>query len=333
MNKNITSSGFRLIRDLGLACLFVLAGCLSVSAQNAVRISEVQTENRSGFLDEFGNRSAWIEFNNVTAATTNMAGMFLTDDPANPTKYPIRAGSVKTNIAPHQTFVLFLDGNADQGVFHSGLMLDPKKENTIYLYEGDGVNLVDKITIPVMNPDQSFAYIITDEKSGSGEFRVVDLPTPNEVNSYTHGNQNVENFRSQDPLGFVMTLIAMGVVFLGLVLLYFVFGSIGKRFNKRDTGEKQPVKKETPKQNNTMTASNLSASATSKGAPTPEGVQVAIAMALNDYMGSGVQAAIALALHQSRMRDEQTGMINLRRDPATSSWANKAFTLRRLPAF
>ena len=332
MNKNIIYSGHRLLRDFAIATVFALFGALSVSAQNAVRISEVQTRNVSGLIDESGNRSAWIEFNNVTAATTNVAGMYLTDDPNEPTKYPIRSGSVKTSVAPHQTFVLFLDGRADKGVFHSGLTLDPTKENTIYLYEGDGVNLVDKITVPVLDADQSYAYLLDGEDAKEGHFEVVSEATPGEVNTYVHGNQNVENFRSQDPLGLVMTLIAMGVVFSGLILLYFVFGSIGKRFNKRDEksedakgsgGSKKPA--EAP--------ASKATKGSGKGAPTPEGVQVAIAMALHDYQNGGLQAAIALALYETRRRNEQTGMIQLRRDPSTSPWANKSLTLRRTPNF
>ncbi|MCI6278971.1 MAG: OadG family protein [Bacteroidales bacterium] len=332
MNKNIIYSGHRLVRDFAIATVFALVGVLSVSAQNAVRISEVQTRNVSGLMDESGNRSAWIEFNNVTAATTNVAGMFLTDDPNEPTKYPIRSGSVKTSVAPHQTFVLFLDGKADKGVFHSGLTLDPTKENTIYLYEGDGVNLVDQVTVPVMEADQSYAYIITDESANKGRFEVVNDATPDELNTYVHGNQNVENFKSQDPIGLVMTLIAMGVVFSGLVLLYFVFGSIGKRFNKRDEKAQNAAGSPVAKKAAPSPASSIAAGS-GKGTPTPEGMQAAIAMALHDYQNSGLQAAIALALYETRTRNEQTGMINLRRDPSTSAWANKSLTLRRLPNF
>lgn len=323
MNTQITTLGLRHVRIWGLAILFAFVGCFSLSAQNAVRIREVQTQNSTGLLDEYGNRSAWLELNNVTAGTTNIAGMYLTDDPAKPTKYPIRIGSVKTLIAPHQSFVLFLDGQADKGVFHSGLTLDPSKENTIYLYEGDGVNLVDKVTVPVMEPDQSFAYIITDEKSGKGEYQIVDHPTPNELNSYTHGNENVENFKEQDPIGIVMTLIAIGVVFLGLLLLYLVFGTMGKRFDKRDT-EKSPTQKE---------ATKGATAVSHMGKPTEAGVQAAIAMALHDSLHSGTQAAIAMALYESTMRSKQTGMIHLRRDASTSPWANKALTLRRNPSF
>ena len=320
------SSGLRLVRKIVPVLVTILAAATGLSAQNAVRISEVQTINRSGLVDESGQRSAWIEFKNVTAATTNMAGMFLTDDPDEPAKYPIRSGSVKTAIAPNQSFVLFLDGRADRGTLHSGLVLDPTKETTIYLYEGDGVNLVDRITVPVLAPDQSYAYRITNEKTGEGGWEVVDTPTPGELNYYVHGNQNVEEFKTQDPYGLVMTLISMSVVFIGLILLYFVFGTMGRRFNKRDDEEKAPSKKE-PKKAAAPIVKNA------KAGTAPDAVQAAIAMALSDYFGDGTRAAIAMALYEIRITSEQTGMITLRRDPRHSAWTDKSLTMRRLPNF
>ena len=320
------SSGLRLVRKIVPVLVTILAAATGLSAQNAVRISEVQTINRSGLVDESGQRSAWIEFKNVTAATTNMAGMFLTDDPDEPAKYPIRSGSVKTTIAPNQSFVLFLDGRADRGTLHSGLVLDPTKETTIYLYEGDGVNLVDRITVPVLAPDQSYAYRITNEKTGEGGWEVVDTPTPGELNYYVHGNQNVEEFKTQDPYGLVMTLISMSVVFIGLILLYFVFGTMGRRFNKRDDEEKAPSKKE-PKKAAAPIVKNA------KAGTAPDAVQAAIAMALSDYFGDGTRAAIAMALYEIRITSEQTGMITLRRDPRHSAWTDKSLTMRRLPNF
>ena len=327
------SSGYRFVRSTAFALACVLCGALSLSAQNAVRISEVQTVNENGLTDEFGHRSPWLELNNVTAATTNVAGMYLTDDLSQPTKYPIRSGSNKTMVAPHQTFVIFLDGLSDRGVFHSALKLDPTRENVIYLFEGDGVNLVDSVVVPVLQLGQSYARMDFTGKDKKGPYTIVEAPTPQEPNTYVHGNESVEKFRSEDPFGIVMTIIAMSVVFIGLVLLYFVFGSMGKRFDKRDKVEDKPAKKETPKQIQTMSATTTAPAAASKGA-TPEGVQAAIAMALHDYANSGVHAAIALALYETeRSRNEQTGMINLRRDPRTSAWANKEFTMRRLPNF
>ena len=333
MTKFSITAGYRFVRSIGLALTLVLGGTASLLAQNAVRISEIQTLNDNGLTDEFGHRSAWLELNNVTAATTNVAGMFLTDDLENKTKYPIRSGSDKTTVAPHQTFVIFLDGMSDRGVYHSGFKLDPTRENTIYLFEGDGKNLVDSVVVPVLLPGQSYARIDFTGKDKKGPFTVQDLPTPDEPNSYVHGNESVEKFKSEDPFGLVMTIIAMGVVFIGLILLYFVFGSMGKRFDKRDKVADKPAKKEPIKQKQTMSAP-LSTPAAAPKEATPEGVQAAIAMALHDYANSGLEAAIALALYEAgRSRNEQTGMINLRRDPRTSAWANKEFTMRRRPNF
>lgn len=304
----------------GVLLVLIVLSAMSTSAtfaQNAIRINEVHLNNQSGYIDESGNRSPWIEFYNPSAATINMGGMFLSDDPNEPAKFPIRTGSKKSIVPPYQTFVVFLDGEAGKGVHHVDMVLDPSQTNTIYLYLEDGVTLVDQITIPPMDADISYARV----PDGKGDFQLTTHVTPDELNDYFHGNENIKNFRTYDPYGLVMTLIAVSTVFIALIILYFVFKGTGNLFTRKER-EKEASKSATPIQTSKPT----------KKQPKSDEVYAAIAMALHDANGSPEHVAIAMALYQSGiLGGERSGMIYLSPEKTATNWANKSFMMRRTP--
>src|SRR5438876_1764863 len=68
--------------------LLVLAAVpIRASAQSPVIISEFLAHNTSGLVDEDGAYSDWIELYNGGASAVNLGGWYLTDDPANLTKW------------------------------------------------------------------------------------------------------------------------------------------------------------------------------------------------------------------------------------------------------
>ncbi len=297
-----------------LMAIFVL-GTTEALAQNAIRINEVLLDNQTGYVDECGTRSAWIELYNPSAATVNVGGVFLSDDPSQPTKYPVRIGSRKSIVPPYQTFVIFLDGKAKQGVHHVDLTLDSTTTNTIYLYEEDGVTLIDQLTVPPMDADVSYARI----PDGKGDFRMTTSATPDELNDYFHGNENIKNFQAYDPYGLVMTLIAVMTVFVALTILFFAFKWTGNFFSKKEAkpaGSAEPIKE-----------SKLRATSSK-----PEEVYAAIAMALHDTEDDSEQVAIALALYQSGLLDNKnSGMIQIMDNKRSTNWAKKANMMRQTP--
>ena len=60
----------------------LLASASMVMAQGAknIRLNEVLTNNTASIEDEFGQREAWIEFENTSFSTYNIRGMYLTTD-------------------------------------------------------------------------------------------------------------------------------------------------------------------------------------------------------------------------------------------------------------
>lgn len=285
-------------------CVALLLGSTTLSAQGsaALCINEVMVTNTDNLVDMYGNRSGWVEIYNPSAATINVGGMFLSDDPAIPTKYPIRTGNNITKIAPHHSIVFFLDGMPQHGTQHSGLKLDPNKEQTIYLYNGDGKSLIDQVTVPAGIPaNQSYARL----HDGGAEWGIVELATPQELNNYTMDKaERIANLKTKDPWGLGMTLLGVITVFIGLVILFIVFKSIGKLHTNR---AKKRVAKST-------------------GVPVEE--------VENDVTSKDVYVAIGLALYEamSSRHDDEDNVITIDETKRRySPWSSKIYTLRQLP--
>src|SRR4051795_12000479 len=73
----------------GLAYICVLAAVGVTYSSNAatVVISEFMAENDGGYRDQDGDSSDWIELHNSSAASVDLAGWHLTDNPTNLTKW------------------------------------------------------------------------------------------------------------------------------------------------------------------------------------------------------------------------------------------------------
>ena len=211
----------------GVMLLLLLILSVEVQAQRAtsIRINEVLIINEDNFVDDYGRRSGWVELFNSSAGTVNIGGCFLTDDPNNPTKYPIPKGDVLTKIPPRQHALFWTDGVADRGTFHVNFILDPTKENYVAFYANDGKTLIDEVIVPAgQKTDISYGRKI----DGKEEWVQLAKVTPSTNNLTLDTNEKIDNLRSRDAWGIGMTLISMTVVFLGLILLYIVFKYVGK---------------------------------------------------------------------------------------------------------
>lgn len=153
-----------------------------------------------------------------------MAGCYITDDPNNPKKYMISKGDLKTKIGPRQVILIWADGFAHHGTFHTNFSLDPTRENYIGLFDASGKNLIDEVTVPVLAPDQSFGS----PRDGMKERVILKNPTPEAANYVENSNPKVDKFAEKDPQGVSMAITAMSVVFVALIILYLFFKMVGK---------------------------------------------------------------------------------------------------------
>ena len=204
-----------------------------------MKINEVLVTNEQNYQDDYGLHNAWIEIFNTSFASVNIEGCYLTNDKDNPTKYPIPKGDVLTLIKPRQHILFWADGMPNRGTFHVSFTLDPSKENYIALYDSNGKTLIDEITVPAgMLADQSYAR----EEDGSANWVIKgggehSYVTPSTNNMTLDKNEKIENFKKHDADGFGMAIIAMSVVFIGLILLYVSFkivGNIAVKLGKRN---------------------------------------------------------------------------------------------------
>lgn len=299
-------------KRIGIFIALVAAVCLGIKAQSAtsLRINEVLVANEQNYQDDYGLHNAWIEIFNTSFASVNIEGCYLTNDKDNPTKYPIPKGDVQTLIKPRQHILFWADGMPRRGTFHVNFLLDPNKENYIALYDSNGKTLIDEVTIPAGIPvDQSYArkedgsatWVI----KGEGDHSYV---TPSTNNLTLEKNEKIENFKKHDADGFGMAIIAMSVVFCGLLLLFVSFKIVGNISIK--LGER-----------NAMKATGITDKAEAKeknlGSHTGEEA-AAIAMALHEYMNDA--------------HDVEDMILTINKVKRTySPWSSKIYTLRQSP--
>lgn len=299
-------------KRIGIFITLVAVVCLGLNAQRAtsLKINEVLVTNEQNYQDDYGLHNAWIEIFNTSFASVNIEGCYLTNDKDNPTKYPIPKGDVLTLIKPRQHILFWADGMPNRGTFHVSFTLDPSKENYIALYNSNGKTLIDEITVPAgMLADQSYAR----EEDGSANWVIKgggehSYVTPSTNNMTLDKNEKIENFKKHDADGFGMAIIAMSVVFIGLILLYVSFkivGNIAVKLGKR----------------NAMKAIGITDKVEAKEKN------------LGSHSGEEA-AAIAMALHEfmNDAHDVEDMILTINKVKRTySPWSSKIYTLRQTP--
>ena len=235
----------------------ILAATLSFAqGAKSLKFNEILVTNTASLVDEYGCRSAWIEFHNDAFASANARNCFLTNNRAvlNPElsaperikmMYQIPSGNVATGIHGKQKMVFFADGLPNRGVFHTNFNLADSTENWIALYDANGTTLLDSITVPALGENQSWARA----KDGIGEWTIVTAEnvTPAATNTVEQGEGKVAKFKRMDSVklpftikirkwelsaigGLGMTVMCMAVVFSALAILWWLFALIGKFF-------------------------------------------------------------------------------------------------------
>ena len=293
---------------------------VSLAAQNLsdLLIGEVLVENTSGLVDDYGQRNGWIELFNTSSGTVKFGGCYLTDDKSDLKKYHIPTSDMDAKVGPRQSVIFYASGNASQGTFYTNFKL--RKGSTVYLVSNDGRTIIDQVDIPADLPaDQSIVRIPVGVKAMSFQTKVNPSPSPGSYNGDVDAKTKSQVMKEQDPHGFVLTLIAVMVVFIALLILAFIFGWIGNASKRALEGGPKASKKEKTKK-------------AKPGEMTPE-IAAAISMALSQEFGGEVYAAIALALDDylsGGIHDLESMIITIK--PSTGSqWADKTQNFRQLP--
>ena len=307
---------------------FALLSTALMMAQGAhdFKINEVYVANpadssvASQYLDEFGEASSWIEIQNISYSTHNIRGCFLTTDrsvldenlsaPERIAKMSlVPAGDARTNITAKERITFFADGHVNRGTLHTNFKLVPGEDNFIALYDGNGVDLLDSITVPAcLTAGCGYA------KNAEGEWEIVanDKLTPNAPNSNEQHNKIAE-WKEKDPNGIAMTVLSMGIVFSCLILLFVFFYIFGWVLNR------------IAKLNRVKAIRKIHDQAAKVVVMAKEGTETK-GIEMENYV-----AAITLALHEymGNMHDVESGVLTIQHHQ--TEWESKEHTLRHTP--
>ena len=235
-----------------LGLLFV--GCTSLMAQGAknIKINEVVTHNTTSIQDEFGKHDPWVELVNVAYSSYNVRGMYITTDKSvlNPKMSAaermkrmtiIPNNESRTALSARQHVVFYLNSNPAEGGLHLAVKADSTTQ-WIALYDGNAIDLIDSVSIPVLKVNCSYARV----KDGSDEWAIKtpDTVTPNIENYTTATESKVDMLKRDDPHGFGITVLSMGIVFACLAVLYVFFSLLG--WALRDKSKIKKVATSTP---------------------------------------------------------------------------------------
>lgn len=230
-----------------LSCAALLASTAALAQmENSIKLNEVVTDNRSGLQDEYGQRGAWLEIANISHSTYNIRGMFVTTDRSvldknmsAPERMSLMSvipnGDERTNLSARQNIVFYLNSAPAKGSLHLTVKVEPGKPTWLALYNGNGVDLIDSVTIPALAPDCSFAR--TADTGHSWESKTPDAATPWISNNIAQGETKVAKVKRTDPHGVGIAVLSMGIVFFCLALLYAFFAIFGTFMQRRESAK------------------------------------------------------------------------------------------------
>lgn len=242
---------FRILLGVLLLCANFSFGQM----EKSIKLNEIQTCNSAGLQDEYGRHEAWLEIANVSYSTYNIRGMYVTTDRSvldSKMSVPERVkrmciipnGDGRTQMSARQHLVFFCNSNPAQGALHLSVKINAEQPVWVALYNGNGVDLIDSVTVPVLTDGQSYARV----KDGAAEWQVkpIDAVTPGISNYIQVSESKIAKLKREDPHGFGITILSMGIVFFCLALLFVFFSIFGLFMRHRSAAKKvaniQPIK-------------------------------------------------------------------------------------------
>jgi len=298
----------------------LLTSSMTVSAQGAknIVISEVLTNNTSSIVDEFGRREAWIELANTSYTTYNVRGMFITTNPkvldkslSAPERIKlmsvIPSGEDRTAMGARKHLLLFCNSNPAEGKLHLSVKVPLSQSVWIALYNGNGVELIDSVTVPALAADQSYARV-----NGLWSVKGIESVTPGIENFIATNETKVEKFKREDPHGFAMAIMAMGIVFTCLATLWIFFTLFGMLMRHMEAAKKvantQPIKPITKTVEKTIEIGHKTGNVLQEGFE-KKGIDMEVYMAV---------IGMALRQYEDDVHDVESGVITIR--PKDTEW-------------
>ncbi len=144
------------------------------SAWDGLRLDELMADNDTTIADNFGEFDDWLELFNNSAQTVYLDSLYVTDDPAFPTRHRLEGGLIVESLGH---LLLWADGTPEQGPDHLGFKLSSAGEG-IYFYAPDGETLLFSKVFDRQLADVSLAR----DLSGGIVWLYSATPTPGQRN-------------------------------------------------------------------------------------------------------------------------------------------------------
>jgi hypothetical protein len=137
-----------------------------------VALNEILASNQT-IISNDGSFPDYIELLNLSAQPVNLAGMSLTDDPANPRAFVFPSG---VSLAANARLLVWCDDQTASPGFHTGFALSANSEQVI-LFAADSLTPIDQIRFGPQIADLAIARI----PDGTGAWTLAQ-PTPRDPN-------------------------------------------------------------------------------------------------------------------------------------------------------
>jgi hypothetical protein len=301
--------------------LLLLSSTSFAQMEKSIRLNEVQTSNTAGLVDEYGQREAWVEIANVSYSTYNIRGMYITTDRSVLDKkmsvpervkrmHIVPSGDGRTNLSARQHIVFHCNSQPEKGSLHLAVPVDSQNPVWIALYNGNGVNLVDSVTVPALADNQVYARV----KDGAATWTVrnAEEATPGISNDTAPGESKIAKLKREDPYGIGITVLSMGIVFFCLALMFLFFHLFGLFMRHREMAGKvaglQPLKAGVKTVEKTVEIGHIANNILQDGLQT-KGIDKEIYMAV---------IAMALKQYQEEVHDIESGVITIK--PKDTDW-------------
>ncbi len=170
-------------------------------------VNEVLPANVTGLADEQGDFDPWIELYNPFTSTANLAGLYLTDDPFVPDKWPLPPGAT---LCGGQRLIVWADAEPVEGPLHANFTLSAAG-GSVWLFDAAGLAL-DSMTYPALGSNVSYGR----DPDGSANLAQFVHPTPGAANLRTTTPILVNEYNGVAPTNFLGG--TGGDVFFGRVL-------------------------------------------------------------------------------------------------------------------
>ena len=159
-------------------CCVAVFGANLQAAAVPVAINEVLASNGHTLADPQGEYEDWIELYNRGTAPVNLGGMYLTDDPAEPTKWQFPNNTpAQTTIPAHGYLLVWADGEVGDSGLHASFNLSASGES-IALFDRDGLTLIDSVDFDAQRTDLSYGRF----PDGADTWSPLTPPTPRTQN-------------------------------------------------------------------------------------------------------------------------------------------------------